>query len=243
MQIKKPLLSTAGLISALMIAAPMAANATQIWAENPSTQSFEQTKWEEDLVILQEFWSEFGVEEAIQAQLILNLEQGFMFESARRDSKPITTDVFESDGFEHTVETFSDGSILVSSMEIPSITSEGMTPMNVTSCTVNLITGGEEYIGCLVSKHDGVTQLSFQVSFLVNLLGYDSIYTTFNPAATCILGSCTTPVRTNFKANENSGGPAYAIYGTTYTVAGGWYSEDKKLVFRVGGNNYDSYWL
>ncbi len=227
--------TTAGLhFSRRVIPAAVATVLLALGASMPAQAATAETPdWSEAT----KFWTEYGVDAAIQASLLDNLESG-IFPDSMTGGEVVSTYEVITDEATSTVATYEDGSIFVTSTETPV---EGTAGRGVSGCTVSSYTGVTYYTGCRISGQAGLVGLSFVTSFIIVNSSYDQISNSgATPQSSCAGCTSTQPTMTYYKAVENSGGPATLQYATQWTSIPPVASGTVVLTLSVGGNSYST---
>lgn len=82
----------------------------------------------------------FGVPEAVQESLLEKVKAGIPLDSSTGVA-PVSTVTTEVDGFERTVETFPDGSVIGTDIEIPQVIEDGVSARGVAGCVTGASAG------------------------------------------------------------------------------------------------------
>lgn len=190
----------------------------------------------------QAFWDKWGVAKKTQAELRKKAATGTFLDADIAGSSPISTDVLERDGSRSTVQTFVDGSISVSSIELPqeAISAHGgvTTLAAIGQCTTYGGAGWASYQNCLVAHETSTISISFRATYEKYQGANAQI-----PSHCC--GSITTyggvsvsdPIRNTYYVRDSG---TYGQAVVTYTAAvkswNGAYSEVIALSLRVSTN-------
>lgn len=110
-------------------------------------------------------FNEYGVSAQTQDSLFNKLESGQVWD-VYTGATPVTSTTSIVGGYNQTLETFADGSISVSSVEIPRKTAVGgISPMSVTGCTYGSSAGVFYGTDCRVYQNSALTEAEFYASF------------------------------------------------------------------------------
>lgn len=153
------------------------------------------------------FLVENGVSHANVEVILENFQHGRLPDSAT-GGKPVRIEQIERDDTVVQRAFYADGSVSVSGREVGSA-DVGL--RSVSSCSVSSGSGYVVYRNCLIFGGNGLVGMSFHANYQIVQGGYDSITWHGAPGQGCMV-TCDTPYFAGMKANENSGGAAYAVY-------------------------------
>jgi hypothetical protein len=113
-----------------------------------------------------EVFNEYGVSSATQDELFNKLDRGEVWD-VYAGVAPVSSVTSIVDGYTQTLDTFADGSISVSGVEIPKepTPTDGFSTMSVTGCTYG--SGAGVFYGqdCRVYQNSALTEAEFYASF------------------------------------------------------------------------------
>jgi len=180
---------------------------------------------------LRDWWSAYGVEEAVQDELIENLELDVLPMAVWGESEPVQVISQETfDGLE-TIEVFADGSITVSSIQ-PSAPSGGVSSFAISGCSVSGGGGFGTFSNCTISQSSGIVSISFKAGYS-RYSGGAVINSYSNASVSALYGSAPTPSLTLIRKNQVGTQPATVTAQTRYTSWNNGSSEDIYLSLRV----------
>lgn len=194
----------AAALGAAFIVAP-AANAT---APTPSIELSQ-----EDLDYYYSVAERFGVPEDLQESLLAKIEAGIPLDSSTGVA-PISTVTEEVDGFTRTVETFADGSVIGTDIEIPRVLEDGVSARGVSGCVTGSSAGVYYGQDCWVYSSSLTMGASFYASYSRWSTG-SSVWNWHSPAVNIVGGSVNNQVwqhatgtnsSISLKWNSNIGG-------------------------------------
>lgn len=192
---------------------------------------------------LREFWTTYGVDSAVQDRLIKDAKHGDFPDSLEGGTVVSTTNYKAGDEVV-AVQTFEDGSILVSTVEQPPVPQPGtVQPLGIENCSVQSYTGVTYYNGCKITGQSGLVGISFYTSYTISHNAADSISSTgWSPQCSIFPGTCTLPSITYWKQVETSTRAALQ-YSTQWTISGGGVSGSGvlNLSLRVQNNSATTY--
>lgn len=121
----------------------------------------------EEEALSRAFMTEFGVDVAVQDQLLAATRAGQVSLADGGTQAPTSVETFARDGSNYTVSTYSDGSILVEEREIPVEVEDGAvtTFSGVSDCTIGGSSGYTTYTRCKVSYQSHVFSYGYRASF------------------------------------------------------------------------------
>jgi len=179
---------------------------------------------------LRQWLSTYGVSEATQDTLVAKAEQGQLFDAGQSDKSPVSAATVA--GAE--VETFADGSVLVTQLEAPKVLPKGVvqTQAAIQGCT--LVNGGgyATYSNCTIVQSNGTMEIAFTGSYQ-RYTGGAKITKASNPRTNVKYGSTTTPTVKINRATSTGSTEAYATAYAKFTSHNGLSSEDMYLALRV----------
>lgn len=188
------------------------------------------------------FWTDWGVSTQVQDSLIEKIQTGGLPDAV--DGDPVSSYTVEEDGFTKEVFTFSDGSIRVDSMQIPSIAPAGsVSTFAVGNCQSSYAgTGYRNFYDCLAESTNGVITMGFRMSYSIVNGGYDSIIAIHSSQGYSQTGQLT-PLPPNLKVakkTENASGSAWVQQTATFKSP----SSTRTIDFRalVGGDTAWTRW-
>lgn len=174
---------------------------------------------------LRSFWASYGVSEDVQEQLLSSLDRGQRWESLG-GSHPISSTEYSTTSLQVVVDTYSDGSISVTEMEIPvnsagtnSVTPAGeIAPMQMSQCVQTNYSTYRDYNNCFVSNNVGIAGASFRARYRVYYSGYSTITSVWSPSRWYIGVTATEPVVKITRSKSTSSLPATARLSFTATL-------------------------
>ena len=185
---------------------------------------------------IKDFFDEYGVDKDTQGKLIAEHLSGGKWDSASSDNDPVSTETYVENGYDYTVNRYSDGSVNVLRVEQPADQfSERLSTQAISGCTSSTSGAESHRIGCKVDFWYGLVSMSFYASFTYVTPGYDRIDEVWGATYT-IGGACSTN-RNYFgiqKKYENAYGPARARLEVQAQVCGVPYSTTFFLQLTVG---------
>lgn len=196
---------------------------------------------------LVQWWTQYDVPAATQDELLESLEQGELWD-AIGGSDPVNVTTNEHAGESETIERYADGSIVVTSVEVPADPFAtdpigGVTPFTVGPCESSSTGSGyANRYDCKVFSTSGVVEMGFYMSYSLRQGGYDKITEVHSGYARATTGTIPTPRATIAKANENSSGSAFAYVKQQYTAAGGTASATVEMRGLVGNDTAWTRW-
>ncbi len=215
-KMKRSIVTASVLTAALVAVAPGAAQ-----ADAPTGEAAHVAK-------LSKFWTAQGVSPSIRGALVARVESGKRVESETPGAKPTSEVTTKTPTLVTTKLTFADGSVAVTTEEVPAKvvqapTSNAMrtgvvTPQSSskTGCSG---TGYPDYIvysGCKVQGSNGNVTMSFLVGYYVPRGGYSYLSSKgSSPADSCTFPyGCDTPVNSDYVKQATPSGSA----GTTWKM-------------------------
>ncbi len=202
---------TTKLFGALIIACTLALSPITASAEQ-STRTILSEK-EEDQI--REFWTKYDVPEQTQELLLAKYSETGSLDSFK-ESNPVATRAKTINGSVAQIEEFNDGSIRVTSVEIPS-TNLGAYSQLITGCTNTSGSGYAIAKGCTIQTGDGVRYLNFKADWASYNGGNAEILRTYNPSAYGTGGSITSPKRSYWRPKSTKTQSARATYTSIWT--------------------------
>ena len=106
----------------------------------------------------------FGVPAAVQESLLEKVKAGIPLDSSTGVA-PVSTVTTEVDGFERTVETFPDGSVIGTDIEIPQVIEDGVSARGVAGCVTGASAGVYYGQDCWVYSSSLTMGASFYASY------------------------------------------------------------------------------
>lgn len=223
-QFKSRRIATAG--AALLMAVPLtvgAASAAQAAPADGQTQ-FEQ------------WYAKYDVSTPTADALWAKFQGGSLLDSMKSGVSPVSERTQRVGTQTETVRTYADGSVDVSSVEIPKVTPVGgASTMAVGACSGTTSSHYDTvYHNCAAEESNGILTMGFHVTYdIVQGVGDKIVdHSTSYEAATG--GTASTPTVTVPRAQENSSGPAYAKLTTQYNSKST--SFTAVMYFKVGGD-------
>ena len=203
---------------ALAAALTMAAGTAPAFAAPSAAPSLEQPAAEagitEELIgEARAFLAEYGVDAATADELIRKFEAGEKWDSLS-GAKPVTTETSMVGSSERTVARFADGSLSVSSIQMPSATtpSGADSIQDVSECSYAYVDGVEYYDNCLVDFFVFPIKMGFRADFVARDNAMDSITSVYAPDY--FIGGASSVDQTEFAVTRPdetvSGAPATA---------------------------------
>ncbi|WKK73062.1 hypothetical protein Q0F99_09570 [Rathayibacter oskolensis] len=112
------------------------------------------------------FFSDYGVSAMTQDNLIAVLEAGGTIDSMEEDAAPVSSRTQTKDGYDTTIDTFADGSIMVRDLQVATEAPEGSVGARaITECSLTNGGGYALYDDCLIRQSNGTTSLSFRADY------------------------------------------------------------------------------
>lgn len=202
---------------------------------------------EEERQDLVHWWTQYDVAPATQDELLESLERGELWDAiGGSDPVNVTTNAYA--GETETVERYADGSIVVTTVEVPVAPFSanpigGVTPFTVGPCESSSTGSGyANRYDCKVFSTSGVVEMGFYMSYSLRQGGYDKITEVHSGYARATTGTIPTPRATIGKANENSSGSAFAYVKEQYKAAGGTASATVEMRGLVGKDTAWTRW-
>lgn len=157
----KAALATVGLVLAATLGGVVPASAASSGSEVRNQGVLDAS----DLAELESFFATYGVDSETASDLIAAFQGGVVWDSLGGDAVPISIDEFRLGSTWRTIETYSDGSIAVTSIDMPSDTSAGtgISPMGIYGCTKYRT--GVPYRGCTGDFNLGVIRMGFMFNW------------------------------------------------------------------------------
>ncbi|WP_348786962.1 hypothetical protein [Leifsonia sp. NPDC080035] len=175
--------AAAALAAALAVLAPFAGASAAVATSATVTLS------EEDLAYFHETADRFGVDAATQEALLTKVEAGIPLDSSTGAS-PVSVVTADVDGFHRTVETFADGSIIGTDLEIPVELPEGVSARGVSGCVLGTSAGVSYGQDCWIYSSSLTMGASFYSSYS-RWSGGSSVWNWHSPAINIVGGSVT----------------------------------------------------
>jgi hypothetical protein len=238
-------------VAAISLTAAMAGSATAASTVSPSVD-------EDQIAHMTDFWTVNGVDEAVQDDLLAGIERGVWPLADSGEAEPVSTVDVERNGNVETVQTYADGSIAVSAVQVtegafdPSsfaVDSEAelaelaggvLAPRAITGCKVASGSGYSNYTDCRVFGSTATVGAGFIASYTIvqgNL--NDRILRHSGPFQQCGGAVCDVPYAAIEYLTEQSGRHAQVAYFFRWTVANG-ASATGSITLDVGGNSATS---
>lgn len=194
---------------------------------------------------LTDFLTAYGVQAETQAALLNKIRNGESWDSMA-GSTPVSTEVFTTARELREVRTFADGSIAVTTMERPSATTSGVTPMSVGGCTMGGVgTVSRTMKGCEVQHNLGLIKMGFYADYkyTYSSLGDPwvkaaSIQRVYNPTALVVGGSFAELAVGITRTTAATGLPARARVNMIATVIGQFVSKSCWVQLNVPIGDY-----
>ncbi|GEA86628.1 hypothetical protein Q760_15935 [Cellulomonas cellasea DSM 20118] len=193
---------------------------------------------------LKQFWTVNRVPGPTQDALLDKLEAGQTWDVMSGESAPVSTRTVRTAGENRTIETYPDGSIAVTSIQMPtSTTKPGVVgPLAVGNCRTSVSGSGyTNRYDCQANSTTGVVEMGFYISYSITG-GYDSIIDVNSPYVRADGGTASDTSLAIRKAAENSTGSAYASIKTIYQARNGGGSKTLELRALVGQNTAWTRW-
>jgi hypothetical protein len=156
----------------------------------------------------------YGVSQSTSQILIQKLQAGEIWESLDENAVPISTNSIRINGFDETIDTFSDGSIGVTKSEVPT---SALSRASLSKCQTSSGTGYVNYSNCLVVRDAIVFLMAFTTDFSIHPGPYnDTISRVYNPYfGSCFIGCSELTLNLNQKI-ESATSPANARLQMTF---------------------------
>lgn len=184
------------------------------------------------------FWGKNGVSPETQDLLLAKMEAGELLDANRSTEVPVSTVETESGGFGVTKYTYADGSILVTSLEVPAKAPSGgaQTFAAFGNCKQTSGTGWANYKDCEVLVDTGAYSMGFYVTYEKYSGGYAEIKSTRNPQSGSRGGKITAPTRSFWRPKSSPQQQAVVKYHAEYTASLPIYEQDVYLAFWLTSN-------
>ena len=191
---------------------------------------------------VRQFLEDHGVDAQTQDTLLDALANGEVWDSMSADALPVSTRSEVTTDSTSTIETFADGSIVVTEIETPQEARGGVAAKAVTGCRTTVSgTGYSNRYDCKASASTGLVLMGFYISYSITG-SWDSIIEVHSPYGQCSGGTCTSPTLSVQKSTENASGSAWARSRMTFTGALGTGGGTYEMRALVGGNTAWTRW-
>ncbi|TLM88227.1 hypothetical protein [Pseudarthrobacter sp. NamE5] len=194
-----------------------------------------------DTAEIESFWSSYNVPRDVQVKLLKKINAGEMTEANKSAAEPVNEETVDRDGFRSTVKTFADGSIAVTSLELPTEAvpaAEGqVTPMaSISSCTTYGGAGWASYQGCLINHRTDTIYIEFRATYEKYQGAYAQITNHWGGYIQTYGGvvAVDSPHVTYYVRSSGTYGQAVVQYSSTVKNWANSYSETVQLSLRVG---------
>lgn len=255
---KKKLIA-ATIIPSMVLSMGLGLNSGSVSAAEtePVKSNLEQTSQalsSEDIKSLNEFFNTYNVKEETQNQLIAKLKKGKIWDSIKKDEKPVSTYEVPSKENENIVETVSiykDGSISVAaieptivedfSSEIPTNGTNGTNTITPYAVNPGTVTGGSGYKNYTKAKayvYSGIANAHFYANFTLIQGGYDKITNVYDYKIVGVGGTTSYDSLRITRATETSTYKASAKLDFTWVAFNGSSSSTCWLKLNVGRDSY-----
>jgi hypothetical protein len=117
-----------------------------------------------DLEYVRAALTKYDVPERAQKVLLRNLAEGKRWDS-ESGASPVATERSSTNGVERTIYRYADGSVNVSTIESPSSTSGGVSPMGISGCQSYPVTGAKAWRNCKVAWDAATWSVSFTADY------------------------------------------------------------------------------
>lgn len=112
---------------------------------------------------------EYDVPRSQADQLVNKLKKGEAWDSFKETAQPISTAEFNNGSEEGTIERYEDGSIIVSTLDIPTEVNESTAqPFGISQCNMISVVGATTATNCQASRNYLVMDMSFRFDFFVS---------------------------------------------------------------------------
>lgn len=197
---------------------------------------------------LEQWWTEYDVPTATQDALLTALESGDVWD-ALDGAEPVSVQTRELPTESETVERYADGSIVVSTVEVPAdpfaagAPQGGPTTFSVGSCQSSQIGSGyANRYDCKAASTAGVVTMGFYISYTLVQGGYDKIIDVHSGYAYATGGTVGSPTAKIAKVRESSTGSAWAYVKSQWDAFGGGGSKTVEMRALVGKDKAWTRW-
>jgi hypothetical protein len=222
--------SVLAVVGLLIVGAGIAGGVSSASAAPRSTSSANSDQV--DVAYFQAWLARYNVDAPTRARLIEKLKSGQLWDSMKAGAIPVSQIHRSTSSEDISVATFTDGSIVVSSIEKPTVAAPGViVPYVIGGCTVSSGTGFSVFTGCTISQDSGTVLLTFKASY-EKYTGGAKIDSATNPTVVAHYGSASSPTLVISPAvSYSTATPAVATEHSHFTASNG--SEDLYLSLRV----------
>lgn len=189
-----------------------------------------------EVTALAEFWTEHNVDPKVQDDLIAGIHTGTLPDSLTGNAVPSVTEESSDAGWDSTIYTFDDGSVVEAQLEIAEpapLAQPRVAPSSaINKCTVTSGSGFRTYKDCKVQGNSGITGFGFYLSYTLVQGGNDYILESYGPTKMCVWpAACDQPFKDRVKLREDAGGVAGVSYGMAWSAGA---SGTSYLTVKVG---------
>ncbi|WP_439693863.1 hypothetical protein ACRQ4B_06440 [Curtobacterium sp. SP.BCo] len=184
----------------------------------------------------EQWYAKYNVPSSTADALWSKFQKGSLLDSMKSGVDPVSERTQRVGTQQETVRTYADGSVDVSSVEVPKVTpAGGATIMAVGACSGTTSSHYDTvYHNCAAEESNGILTMGFHVTYdIVQGVG-DKIVDHSTSYQAASGGTATTPSVTIPRSQENSSGPAYAKLTTQYNSKST--SFTAVMYFKVGGD-------
>lgn len=142
---------------------------------------------EEDVAYFHEAADRFGVDEEVQETLLAKVRAGIPLDSST-GAEPVSVVTAEVDGFTRTIETYADGSVFGTDIEIPQEVAPDAVARGVSGCVVGTSAGVTYGQDCWIYSSSLTMGASFYASYS-RWSGGSSVWNWHSPAINIVGGS------------------------------------------------------
>lgn len=193
-----------------------------------------------EITSIKVYLSEYDVSKETQDDLIYKLESGEKWDSLK-GINPVSTHTIEKSGTEEKVETFPDGSISVSGMDLSTVEeSSVITPYDLDPGDISSGSGYTSYRGAKVYRNTGVLNASFYADFTQVNGGMSYITRVYDERVFAIGGSVSEISLNLVKSREDLNYPAEAKLSFIVTIYPGGAGANAWLKLQVGNGHYST---
>ncbi|MBO0982692.1 hypothetical protein [Rathayibacter sp. SD072] len=144
---------------------------------------------EDDLSYFHATGDRFGVDKAVQEALLEKVRAGIPLDSST-GAEPVSVVTADVDGFTRTIETYADGSIIGSDIEIPKEVSADVAARGISQCVTSTSAGVNYGQDCWIFSSSMTIGASFYASYSRWASG-SSVWNWHSPAINVVGGSVT----------------------------------------------------
>ncbi|MDJ0333526.1 hypothetical protein [Planococcus sp. S3-L1] len=190
---------------------------------------------------LKTFFNDYDVNQETQAILLEKLNAGELWDSFKKDERPVHIFEVEKNDIFEKVEEYKDGSIIVSSVDYGTVEFSDnnlISPLGITPGTATSGSGYKTFKKAKVYYNGGVANAYFYANFTIVQGGNDYISNAYDPKVTAIGGSASDITLGVTRSKETLDNKASAKLSFNFTNFNNTGSVNGWLKLNVGKDSY-----